>query len=689
MAGTVSGISVLTLVVVFGLVFIMCQEMTAQTQDDAASHVLLPDFMVEIKKHNMEREESRKLKIAREKYNRIFKVHSSKTTRNLHDVRTNFDYNPRNIYNLPSEEQEVDEPPIPNETEANYTRNIYSDKWIEIFKSLDDQENKKWTRENKLRFIRAFGHESEQSEKKKFYTERFTRTFNEFVHKSTDVQTSLRSTKSNRFRNAFRRQNEEENKKGNRRDIKIALIDNMKRSLFAAIDEMLDHVEVLHFPHPESIVRGMLNYPDEFHLSEDEVKKLEKAIKAIKAKTLTIDPHVYEIYHHEIYRDFPLWYDNYSHFMDHRDRFFSLRAQNAAASSTQQSRFQRIFSRISLYGQKSLKSRTGCRGARTCRYSAGAAKGVLPDGSINYQAWMHHKHNPIKKLKDTSRGCNKKRLALFEKVYSQGTNCGRGGCAGIIGQLTKGNKIAPCKNIMSNPSGKPSVYAENCAALKHAITQWEIDCQKMKDLDHAANLERCKYPSIDALGPKGGKGWPKEQSIGWELMHSRHAHRAVCPAIFKDKLVDENGRWEASRTCTQQMCEMCLKKVLKCDMSIAEGQKVFQTIYGAYAGMFEIMFMNSKRLRGIPDSQISNMPQQVREWMPKSEDQFNSRWKQFSKDGQGSPLCETLKHIMCTHVMKVCPLVSFLIVHYAYTSSLSNMVANNDCIRREVSWRQA
>ena len=74
-----------------------------------------------------------------------------------------------------------------------------------------------------------------------------------FVHKSTDVQTSLRSTKSNRFRNAFRRQNEEENKKGNRRDIKIALIDNMKRSLFAAIDEMLDHVEVLHFPHPESI----------------------------------------------------------------------------------------------------------------------------------------------------------------------------------------------------------------------------------------------------------------------------------------------------------------------------------------------------------------------------------------------------------------------------------------------------
>ena len=65
MAGTVSGISVLTLVVVFGLVFIMCQEMTAQTQDDAASHVLLPDFMVEIKKHNMEREESRKLKIAR------------------------------------------------------------------------------------------------------------------------------------------------------------------------------------------------------------------------------------------------------------------------------------------------------------------------------------------------------------------------------------------------------------------------------------------------------------------------------------------------------------------------------------------------------------------------------------------------------------------------------------------------
>ena len=241
MAGTVSGVNLHTVIVAFGLVFIMCQEMTAQTQDDTASHVLLPDFMVEIKKHNLEREQSRKAKIAIEKYNRIFKVHRSEITRNLHDVRTNFDYEPGNIFNLPSEEQGMDEPPIPNKTETNYTQNIYSDKWTEIFKSLDDQVYKKWTRENKLRFIRAFGHESEQSEKRKFYTERFTRTFGEFVRKSIDVETSLRSTKSKHFRNAFRRKNEEENKKDNRQKIRIALIDNMKRELFAKIDEMLDH----------------------------------------------------------------------------------------------------------------------------------------------------------------------------------------------------------------------------------------------------------------------------------------------------------------------------------------------------------------------------------------------------------------------------------------------------------------
>ena len=653
-----AGISLYAVVLLIGLVCITYQGVMGQTQDDASSHVLLPDFMVEIKKHNVEREESKKVDIARKKYRRIFKVHASEATRNFHDLRTNFDYEPGNIFNLPSEDQAVDKAPTPNKTEASYTPNMYSSKWAEIFNSLDDQVDKKWTRDNKLRFIRKFGHESEQTEKKKFYTERFVRTFGEFVRKSTDVQTSLRSTRSMHFRNAFRRQNEEESKKGNRRNIRIALIDKMKRSLLDEIDQMLDHVEVLPLPHPESIVRGMLDNPDEFDLSENESEKLEENMKTIKNKTLTIDPQVYQMHHHVIYDDFPLRYDNYSHFMDHRERFFALHAQDAS-SSAKQSRFRRTFSRI-LRGQG---NRQTCRGG--CKYSPGAAKAKLPDGSINYEAFLYHGKKPLKSLKDTSRGCNKGILDNMKKSYNTG--------AKTVGMTAKGTA---CPDLLANPTGVHSSRLEYCKTLKKGIDQWNIDCEKLKDLDHAANLERCLYPSIDALGPKGGNGWKPEQSIGWELMHTRHAHRAVCPVIFKPMLVDENGRWEASRTCSEQMCEFCLKKVMKCSsMSIAEGVKMFKQIYQNYISLF-MQGQTSKAYRGEPIFS-SNMPAQAMDWMKKSENQFNKYWKDFS-NGQGSALCETMKHVMCTHVMKVCPLVSFLIAQYAFTSSFSNLVANYD-----------
>ncbi len=645
----------------------------------------------------------------------------------------NIDYNASNIFNKRVKKRHLyeynaikgDVSGFDNNStlEAVGKNSKYIHKWKEIYERVEINMYNKWNKSAVIARIRKYGHQDEEMQKKQYYKSQFAAIFQSFIENSTNKANTHREKHVYHFKgNQYRLRMEEVEKKNKRRKKREQLAHGLNGALIGAITHICNHNEHLMEDDLSNSVEGMLENRQNFHLNSTEISLLDNLNKMLEDKSTSIDTKVYKRYHHYIYKDIPLRYNNMSHMQYDIDRFTSLQPQSAPL--IQNLRFKRILTKIS---------------SRNRNF-----KSSLPGGSNNWQAFILHGIDPkskgkvkMPKLRDTSKGCNPKVkqslehmyktgyitnkdiLSKMREMFNLGTGIGEyrdnwvkenGGCKFVLEHQDyfycgRNDFIKPGEGDFRGPDGTPCApipptldrrignffrritqkpemkerwpkYVKACKTVSAALSQYDVDCQQLKSRDEVAHRERCLYPSIDCLGKKGGNGWTVHQNIFWELMHLRHQHRAICPVIFKPNMMDTNGRFEAERACSEDLCSMCLKNVLKCASQATTGGSVFKPMetvwnareqaittakgYRAGSGCGANPANGGKNKCKELYKGAERRQEQMKGYRIKADNQFNAYWKKFSKDGQHSPICEGMKHIMCTHVMKVCPLGGFM-----------------------------